>query len=325
MANKSGQTFELPKRSSMIAELISTQEVRDDATREKVMEIPLSEIDPFPNHPFQVKQDDAMHSMAESVKTFGIQTPAIVRQKEDGRYELISGHRRKMACEIVGLNEMPSFVRQLSEMEAIISMVDSNLQRETILPSEKAKSYKMRLEAMNKQAGRPKNENLTPVESEFKGIRTNEELAIAVGESREQIRRYIRLNELIPQILEMVDNSVIREKGTLQIAMRPAVELSYLTAEQQKILFDEMLLYDNTPSHAQAIKMRTLAGSGKLDANTIKSIMREVKANQIELIKIPMEIINKYFAADTPRKDIEDTIIRALELVRQKERSRAAR
>ena len=323
MANKSGQTFELPKGSSIMSELISTQEQRDDANREKVMALPLSEIDPFPNHPFLVKNDEAMQNMTESIKTFGIQTPAIVRQKDDGRYELISGHRRKMACEIVGLTELPCIIRQLDDVQAVVSMVDSNLQRETLLPSEKAKSYKMRLEAMNKQSGRPKKDNLTPVVSDSNGVRTNEELAEAVGESREQIRRYIRLNELIPQMLELVDNSVIRDKNTLQIAMRPAVELSYIPPKQQKLLLDEMLANDNTPSHDQAIKMRKFANDGKLDETMIQSIMQEAKPNQVEQFKIPKERLSKYFKPNASIQFIEDTIVRGLELLRQRERTRS--
>jgi len=218
----------LPSADKVFADVISSQDERDDAKREKVMEISLSEIDPFPNHPFQVKNDEAMQNMTESVKTFGIQTPAIVRQKDDGRYELISGHRRKMASEIVGLTELPCIVRQLSDADAVIAMVDGNIQRENILPSEKAKSYKMRLDAMNKQGKRT---DLTsrPVggKSESADI-----LGEQIGESGRQIHRYIRLNELIPQILEMVDNSVIRDKNNLQIAMRPAVELSYIPVKQ---------------------------------------------------------------------------------------------
>ncbi|MDR0295257.1 MAG: ParB/RepB/Spo0J family partition protein, partial [Prevotellaceae bacterium] len=185
-------------------DLFSTQEERDDAKREKVLDIPLSEIDAFPDHPFQVKLDESMQAMAESVKTFGIQTPAIVRQKEDGRYELVSGHRRKMACELAGLDTMPCIVRQMNRDEAIISMVDSNLQRETILPSEKAKSYRMRLEAMKRQAGRP-GKNSVPVAQNFEGKTSRELLGEKVGESQDQIRRYIRLTELIPQVLDMVD------------------------------------------------------------------------------------------------------------------------
>lgn len=311
----------LPSADSLLGDMFTTQAERDDAKREKVMQINTTEIDGFPNHPFQVKNDEAMQAMAESVKTFGIQTPAIVRQKPDGRYELISGHRRKMACEIVGFNEMPCIVRQLSDMEAVVSMVDANLQRETVLPSEKAKSYKMRLDAMNRQ-GKRTDLTYSPVGNKLPNSTTSAELAEAVGESKNQIFRYVRLNKLIPQILDMVDNSVIRDKINLQIAMRPAVELSYLSTEQQNVLLEEMVAYDSTPSHDQAIKMRKLAEENRLDENVIHCIMREMKPNQVEQFRMPKERIGKFFPPDTPIQKIEDTIIRALEALRQRERNR---
>jgi len=309
----------LPSADKVFADVISSQEERDDAKREKVMEIPLTAIDPFPNHPFLVKNDEAMQNMTESIKTFGIQTPAIVRQKDDGRYELISGHRRKMASEIAGKSELPCIVRQLDDIQAVVSMIDSNLQRETILPSEKAKSYKMRLDAMNKQGKRT---DLTsrPVggKSESADI-----LGEQTGESGRQIHRYIRLNELIPQILEMVDNSVIRDKNILQIAMRPAVELSYIPAKQQKVLLEEMLANDNTPSHDQAIKMRKIADNGQLDNNVIQYIMQEMKPNQAEQFRMPRERLSRYFSPEASMQKIEETIIRALETLRQRERTRS--
>jgi len=319
MTNKSEQTFEVPKQSSIMAELLSTQEQRDDATREKVVQIPLSEIDPFPKHPFQVKHDEAMQNMAESISTFGIQTPAIVRKKEDGRYELISGHRRKKASEIVGLSELPCIIRSLNDLDAVVAMIDANLQRETVLPSEKAKSYKMRLNAMKRTAGRPAKANVSPVGT---NLRSDEELAQSTGDSRNQIHRYIRLNELIPQILDMVDSSVIRDKSNLQIAMRPAVELSYISAKHQKILLNEMIANDSTPTHDQAIKMRKFADDGKLDENVIQSIMQETKPNQVEQFKIPRERLSKYFTPDTSIQSIEETIIKALDAYRQRERNR---
>ena len=296
--------------------LFSTQEQRDEQMLEKVRDIPLSEIDPFPDHPFQVNMDASMQALADTVKEFGVLTPATVRQKDDGRYELISGHRRKMACELAGLNALPCLVRQMSRDEAIITMVDSNLQREVILPSEKAKSYKMRLDAMNRQAGRPKN-NLTPVVSDSKKSRTNEVLAEVVGESREQIRRYVRLNDLVPQMLEMVDAG--------KIAMRPAVEISYLPPEKQQALYEAIELEESTPSHVQAAKMRKFAEDGRLNEDVIFSIMQETKPNQVEQIKLPKDRIYKYFTPGTPAQKIEDTIVKALELLRQRERNRDAR
>jgi len=322
MADKSGQTFEIPKRSSMVADIFTTQDQRDDTNREKVMEIPLSEIDPFPNHPFQVKHDEAMQTMADSIKTFGIQTPAIVRQKDDGRYELVSGHRRKMACEIAEIEVLPCIIRKLSKEESIIAMVDASLQRENILPSERAKSYKMRLDAMNRQ-GKRTDLTYSPVANKLKGKTSSAELAEQLNTSKDQIFRYVRLNELIPQILEMVDNSVIREKGKLQIAMRPAIELSFIPQKQQKVLLEEMLANDNTPSHDQAIQMRKNANEGQLDKNVIQYIMQEAKPNQVEQFRMPRERLSRYFSPEASMQKIEETIIRALEALRQRERTRS--
>lgn len=192
MADKSGQTFALPRSSSLVAELFTTQEQRDEDKREKVLVISLSEIDPFPDHPFQVKLDESMQAMVDSVKTFGIQTPALVRQKENGRYELVSGHRRKMACELAGLDSMPCIVRQMTRDEAIIAMVDANLQREVILPSEKAKSYKMRYDAMKRQ-GQRTDLTLRPVGTKLEQSRSDEQLAEKTEDSARQIQRYMRL------------------------------------------------------------------------------------------------------------------------------------
>ena len=291
-------------------DLFSTQEERDDAQCEKVLDIPLSEIDSFPDHPFQVRMDESMQAMADSVKAFGIQTPAVVRQKEDGRYELVSGHRRKMACELAGLETMPCIVRQMSRDEAIIAMVDSNLQREVILPSEKAKSYQMKLEALKRQGKRT---DLTSAPLEPK-LRSNEEVAQSSGESVAQIKRYIRLNDLIPEVLNMVDNG--------KISMRPAVELSYLPKEEQQTLLDAMESEDCTPSHVQAMKMRKFSQEGRLGEDVIVSIMQEEKPNQVEQFKMPKNRISKYFAPGTPAQKIEDTIVKALELYRQRERQR---
>lgn len=295
-------------------DLFSTEESRAEAEKERVQEIPIAEIDDFPDHPFHVDIDDAMREMAESVKRFGILSPAVVRQKEDGRYELISGHRRKKACELASIEKMPVIVRNMDRDEAIIFMVDSNLQRERLLPSEKAFSYKMRLEAMNRKAGRPKQDILTPMVSDSEKHRTNEELGLIVGESREQVRRYIRLTELTPDLLQMVDDG--------KIAFRPAVELSYLTKEEQASLHEAMESEDCTPSLAQAIKIKKFSQEGRLNDDVILSILSEEKPNQREVYRLPKERIDKYFPKGTPSEKIEEIICKALELYRRRERSR---
>lgn len=294
-----------------VGSLFSTQAERDEGQKETVISVLLSEIDNFPDHPFKVKDDEEMQRMVESVKQAGILNPVLLRKKEYGRYELISGHRRKRACELAGLTSIPAIVRELDRDSATIYMVDSNLQRETILPSEKAFSYKMRLEAMKRQVGRPSKNNLSQVGTH---LRSDAELAEIVGESRNQIQRYIRLTELIPPILQKVDDG--------KIALSPAVEISYLTAEQQQWLMETMELEDCTPSHAQAIKMKQFAKDGKLTEAVILSIIQEEKPNQKEQLKISKERISKYFPAGTPADKIEDTIIKALELYRKRERAR---
>ena len=260
------------------ADLFSTQEERDNASRESVREIPLKEISDFPNHPFKVKMDESMADMAESVKQYGVLVPALVREKPEGGYEMIAGHRRKMASELAEKKEIPCIVRDLTDDEAIIIMVDSNLQREQILPSEKAFAYKMKLDAMKRQQGyRSDLTSATPLQkSEKKSSR--EILAEQAGESHEQIRKYIRLTELITPILDMVDSG--------KIAIRPAVELSYLPKDQQTILLDTMQFEDCTPSHAQAIKMRKFADEGRLNEDVILSILSEEKGNQKEQFRI---------------------------------------
>lgn len=296
------------------ADLFSTQEERDNASRESVREIPLEEISDFPNHPFKVKMDESMADMAESVKQYGVLVPALVREKPEGGYEMIAGHRRKMASELAEKKGIPCIVRDLTDDEAIIIMVDSNLQREQILPSEKAFAYKMKLDAMKRQQGyRSDLTSATPLQkSEKKSSR--EILAEQAGESHEQIRKYIRLTELITPILDMVDSG--------KIAIRPAVELSYLPKEQQTILLDTMQLEDCTPSHAQAIKMRKFADEGRLNEDVILSILSEEKGNQKEQFRMPKERISKYFSPGTPAKQMEDTIVKALELYRKRERSK---
>lgn len=296
------------------ADLFSTQEERDNESRESVREIPLEEISDFPNHPFKVKMDESMADMAESVKQYGVLVPALVREKPEGGYEMIAGHRRKMASELAEKREIPCIVRNLTDDEAIIIMVDSNLQREQLLPSEKAFAYKMKLDAMKRQQGyRSDLTSATPLQkSERKSSR--EILAEQAGESHEQIRKYIRLTELITPILDMVDSG--------KIAIRPAVELSYLPKEQQTILLDTMQLEDCTPSHAQAIKMRKFADEGRLNEDVILSILSEEKGNQKEQFRMPKERISRYFSPGTPAKQMEDTIVKALELYRKRERSK---
>lgn len=293
-------------------DLFSTDESRAEAQLEKVVTLNPADISDFPNHPFKVKQNEAMAEMVDSVKQYGVLVPALVRPKADGGYEMVAGHRRKCAATLAGITEMPCIVRNLTDDEATIIMVDSNLQRETILPSEKAFAYKMKLEAMKRQAGRPKNS--APLEPNLKGTRSNEELASSSPDSRSQIQRYIRLTELIPTVLDMVDNG--------KIAFRPAVELSYLSKEQQQSLYDTMECEDCTPSLAQAIKMKDFSRDGKLTEEVILSIMQEEKPNQREQFKMPKERISKYFAPGTPAQKIEDTIIKALELYRRRERQR---
>lgn len=293
-------------------DLFSTDESRAEAHLEKVVTLNPADISDFPNHPFKVKQDEAMAEMVDSIKQYGVLVPALVRPKADGGYEMVAGHRRKCAATLAGITEMPCIVRNLTNDEATIIMVDSNLQRETILPSEKAFAYKMKLEAMKRQAGRPKNS--APLEPNLKGTRSNEELAASSPDSRSQIQRYIRLTELIPPVLDMVDSD--------KIAFRPAVELSYLSKEQQQSLYDTMECEDCTPLLAQAIKMKEFSRDGKLSAEVILSIMQEEKPNQREQFKMPKERISKYFAPGTPAQKIEDTIIKALELYRRRERQR---
>ena len=254
-----------------------------------------------------------MAEMVDSIKQYGVLVPALVRPKADGGYEMVAGHRRKCAATLAGITEMPCIVRNLTDDEATIIMVDSNLQRETILPSEKAFAYKMKLEAMKRQ-GQRSDLTSTPLEPKLKGSRSNEELAASSPDSRSQIQRYIRLTELIPPVLDMVDSG--------KIAFRPAVELSYLSKEQQQSLYDTMECEDCTPSLAQAIKMKEFSRDGKLTEEVILSIMQEEKPNQREQFKMPKERISKYFAPGTPAQKIEDTIIKALELYRRRERQR---
>ena len=294
-------------------DLFSTDESRAEAQLEKVVTLNPADITDFPNHPFKVKQDEAMAEMVDSVKQYGVLVPALVRLKADGGYEMVAGHRRKCAATLAGITEMPCIVRNLTDDEATIIMVDSNLQRETILPSEKAFAYKMKLEAMKRQGERT---DLTssPLDKKLKGLTSAQQVSQKSGDSQPQIYRYIRLTELIPSVLDMVDSG--------KIAFRPAVELSYLSKEQQQSLHDTMECEDCTPSLAQAVKMKEFSRDGKLTEEVILSIMQEEKPNQREQFKMPKERISKYFAPGTPAQKIEDTIIKALELYRRRERQR---
>ena len=292
-------------------DLFSTDESRAESQLEKVVTLNPAEISDFPNHPFKVKQDEAMAEMVDSIRKYGVLVPALVRPKEDGSYEMVAGHRRKFAAALAELTEIPCIVRNLTDDEATIIMVDSNLQRETILPSEKAFAYKMKLDAMKRQ-GQRSDLTCAPMEHKSGKQKSRDILANQSGDSREQIRRFIRLTELIPSILQMVDDG--------KIAFRPAVELSYLSKEQQESLYSTMECEDCTPSLAQAIKMKEFSKDGKLTDEVILSIMQEEKPNQKEQFKMPKERISKYFAPGTPPQKIEDTIIKALDLYRKRQR-----
>lgn len=294
-------------------DLFSTDESRAESQLERVVTLNPAEISDFPNHPFKVKQDEAMTEMVDSIRKYGVLVPALVRPKEDGGYEMVAGHRRKFAAALAELTEIPCIVRNLTDDEATIIMVDSNLQRETILPSEKAFAYKMKLDAMKRQGQRS---DLTsdPLGQKLKGKVSVEVLATNSPDGKTQIQRFIRLTELIPSVLQMVDDG--------KIAFRPAVELSYLSKEQQESLYSTMECEDCTPSLAQAIKMKEFSKDGKLTDEVILSIMQEEKPNQKEQFKMPKDRISKYFAPGTPAQKIEDTIIKALELYRKRERQK---
>lgn len=294
-----------------VDDLFTTQEERDAAKRETVMEIPLSQISDFPNHPFKVKMDESMSDLVESVKSYGVLSPVIVRPKDNGEYEMIAGHRRKRASELAGKDSIKCIVQDVTDDEAIILMVDSNLQREQLLPSEKAFAYKMKLDAMKRQGGRPK-ENGVPLGHHFLEGKSREILADNSPDSNTQIQRYIRLTHLLQPLLDMVDDG--------KIAMRPAVELSYLTENEQEILLNTMEWEDCTPSHVQVIKIRQFSQEGKLNEGVIQSILQEEKPNQKEQFRMPKERISKYFAPGTSSQKIEETIIKALEFYRKKQK-----
>ena len=286
------------------AELFMNDEGRAESRLPRIYDIPLSEIDDFPNHPFKVKMDEDMNQLVQSVKERGIITPITLRQKEDGRYEIVSGHRRRKACELAGLERVPAEIKELSRDEAIILMVESNLQRSIILPSEKAFSYKMRLEAMKRQAGRPQ-ENCSPVDNNLKGIKTASLFKEQTGDGQAQVYRYIRLTELIPELLDMVDEN--------KIAFRPAVELSYLTETEQHNLLNSISYNDATPSLPQAIRLKEFSKAGKLSAEVIESILGEEKPNQKEKISFKAERLRPYIPSTVPLEKTEDYIIKALE------------
>ena len=296
-------------------ELFMTEEGRQESHLPRIHDIPIELIDDFPAHPFQVRMDEDMDQLVESIRTNGIITPVTLREKDDGRYEIVSGHRRKKACEIAGLPTVKCEVREMTRDEAIILMVESNLQRSVILPSEKAFSYKMRLEAMKRQAGRPRKENLAPVGQNF----SREILAEQTGDSHSQIQRYIRLTELIPELLDMVDER--------RISFRPAVELSYLREQEQRDLLETISYEDATPSLAQAIKMKEFSKAGKLSADVILSIMCEQKPNQREKISFHTDRLKPYLPKNISAQQTEDYILKALEhykrfMERRKEQAR---
>ena len=301
-------------------ELFANDEERKVNKLPRIFDIPISEIDDFPDHPFKVKIDEDMDQLVQSIKERGIITPVTLRPKEDGRYEIVSGHRRKKACELAGLDTVKAEVREMSRDEAIILMVESNLQRSTILPSEKAFSYKMRLEAMKRQAGRPSQDNYSPLGNNLMGTKSSDVMAEEVGESKNTIFRYIRLTELIQPLLDLVDEG--------RIAFRPAVELSYLKKEEQEALVEEISYADATPSLAQAIKMKKFSQEGKLSTEVIESIMSEEKPNQKEKINIRYEDARRYIPASVPYNKTGEYIMKALEYYhrvqeRQKDRGEA--
>ena len=283
-------------------------DTKDDLKREKVRIVPISNIEDFPDHPFQVKDDESMAQLVESIRMNGVLNPVIAIKIDENHYQLISGHRRKHACVLLGIDRIPLIGREMTKEEAVIEMVDSNLQREHILPSEKARAYKMKMDAMKQQG---KRNDLTSSPSGTK-LRTDEIIAQEAGESRNQIQRYIRLNELTDELLEFVDEG--------KIGMRPAVELSYLQEDEMRDLVDFIDDEEVFPSHAQTIRMKALSKEGKLDTDAIREIMLEEKPNQKARIKIPMEKIEKYFPSGTSQQQIEDTIVKALALYRQRQK-----
>ena len=311
---KNGQKIDLAM--SGYDELFMTDEERVIKRAPHIVEIPLDQIDDFPDHPFKVRMDEDMQQLVESIKERGLITPVIVRKKEGDRYEIVSGHRRKKACEIAGFSTIKAEVREMTRDEAVIMMVESNLQRSVILPSEKAFSYKMRLEAMKRLPGRPSKENASPLATDFRSGRSDVELGELVGEGKDNIRRYIRLTELLPPILDMVDEG--------KIGLRPAVEISYLTKKEQEMLIAAMDYAQCTPSHAQAIRMRAFSQDGTLGPHVMENILNEEKPNQKERISIRYDDARKYIPSNVPYNKIGEYIMKELEFyqkhqTRQKE------
>lgn len=298
-------------------DLFTTQEMRDEGKVAKIRDIPISEIDEFPDHPFKVRDDEDMLNLVESIKVRGVITPATVREKEDGRFELVSGHRRKRACEIAGIETLRCEVVDLSRDEATILMVESNYQRSQILPSEKAFAYKMRNDAVKRQSGRPSKENESPVGIDLRGKQSLDVMSEETGDSRNQIHRYIRLTNLVPELLEFVDDGKIK--------MRPAVELSYLDEDCQRDIVDEIDLSESTPSHAQAIRMREFANDGKLTTEVIQAIMGEEKPNQKEKIVLRGDRVRNLIPKNVPVSQTEDFVCKALEHYNKFLRNRADR
>lgn len=314
MAGRSASKIEL----TAFDDLFQTDESREDLKRERLMDIPVKDIRDFPNHPYHVKDDESMMELVESVKTYGLLQPVLVRPLEDGTYEMVSGHRRKRACELAGIEKISARVIELSMDDAILMMVDSNLQRDEILPSEKAFAYKMRMEALKRVGGRPVKENGAPVEHPLQGIKSRDALAEVTGESREQIRRYIRLTELIPALLTLVDEK--------RIALRPAVELSYLPKEAQEWIAESIEYLDATPSHAQTIKMRKFQEQGKLTQEVVESIMDEEKPNQREKPVFRDKRIANLIPKSVPLAQQSDYVVKALEFYnRHLQRKRESR
>lgn len=309
---------ELPKMSlNTYADLFASEEDRENARHEQIVELQCDEIDGFRDHPYRVRDDGEMDELVESVRQNGVFIPCLVRPKENGRYEMIAGHRRRHAAIRAGIAKIPCIVRDLDDVQATILMVDSNASRLYLLPSEKAFAYKMKLDAMKRQAGRPKNS--APLEPNLKGRRSNEELAAESPDSRAQIQRYIRLTNLLPEILKMVDNSVEKsnDPDALTMAMRPAVELSYLTPESQKIVLDFMTETLSTPSHAQAIQLRKMQDNGILTAQEIYNLLAQEKPNQKSSEKISLSKFSRYFPPNTSAEMIEKEIFKALDFYRR--------